>query len=367
MRSPSIDHMDVLVCTIPTDGPESDGTLTWDSTTLIVVEPRAGGTAGFGYSYADPAAGDLIRRKLTPLVTGQDAFDTRAAFDAMVRQVRNIGASGIAMAAISAVDTALWDLKAKLLGVPLTALIGQARNRVPAYGSGGFTNYAPRRLAAHLDGFARTGVKAVKIKVGTSPEDDPARVAHARRVIGPDISLMVDANGALTVPAALALASEFAEYGVVWFEEPVSSDDLPGLARMGREGPAGMDIAAGEYGDSAIYFRRMLEARAVDVLQPDATRCGGVTGFLQACALADAFGVPLSAHTAPSLHGHLACASHRVRHVEYFHDHARIETMLFEGALAPQAGDLVPDPARPGLGIELRRQDAARYLDAPGR
>jgi len=122
-----------------------------------------------------------------------------------------------------------------------------------------------------------------------------------------------------------------------------------------------MDVTAGEYGDGPVYFRRMLEAGAVDVLQPDATRCGGVTGFMAAAALADAFGVPISAHTAPTLHAHLCCAAARARHVEYFHDHARIEGLLFDGALVPKDGDLTPDPTRPGLGVTFRFADAERF------
>jgi len=358
---PIIEDITVHAYTIPTDGAECDGTLCWDSTTLLVVEPKSGGVTGLGYGYGDPAAADLLRRRLVPLVTGLPAADHGVAFDRCVQAVRNIGRSGIAMAAISALDTALWDLKARLLDVPLSALPGRARDAVPGYGSGGFTNLSHDRLARQLEGFLALGCTAVKIKVGADPAADPDRVAHARGVVGPEIDLMVDANGALTVPQALALANAVADQGVVWFEEPVSSDDLAGLARMCREGPAGMDIAAGEYGDGEICFRRMLEARAVDVLQPDATRCGGVTGFLRACALAEAFGRPLSTHTAPTLHAHLALASRRVRHVEVFHDHMRIESLLFDGAVIPRDGLLVPDPDRPGLGLELRRADAARF------
>ncbi len=361
MTDPRIEAVEVAAFTIPTETPEQDGTLDWDSTTLLVAEVRAGGVTGLGYGYGDPAAADLARRTLAPLLTGLPAVDTRAGFDRMVRAVRNIGRSGIAMAAISTLDTALWDLKARLLGLPLFRLIGAARDRVPAYGSGGFTSFDAAAMTRHLEGFLATGVRAVKIKVGRAPEDDPDRMAHARGVIGPDVDLMIDANGALTVPHALALADAAADVGVVWFEEPVSGDDLSGLARLCREGPAGMDVAAGEYGDGPIHFRRMLEAGAVDVLQPDATRCGGVTGFLQAVALADAFGAVLSAHTAPTLHAHLALASRRVRHVEYFYDHARIEALLFDGALAPVGGDLVPATDRPGLGLTLRRDAAARF------
>jgi len=164
------------------------------------------------------------------------------------------------------------------------------------------------------------------------------------------------------VHQALQLASRFAaEQHVSWFEEPVSSDDLAGLARLRERAPEGMEIAAGEYGYHAQYFQRMLAAGAVDVQQADATRCGGVTGFMQAAALCEAHQVDLSAHCAPSLHCTLGCAAPRFRHIEWFHDHVRIEQQLFEGAPRPREGQLTPDRARPGLGLTLRSAEAARY------
>jgi L-alanine-DL-glutamate epimerase-like enolase superfamily enzyme len=203
----------------------------------------------------------------------------------------------------------------------------------------------------------------VKMKVGRDPAEDPRRVLAAREAIGAT-QLFVDANGAYARKQALALARQFAELDVRWFEEPVSSDDLAGLRLLRDQGPAGLDIAAGEYGYDPFYFRRMLEAGAVDVLQADATRCGGVSGFLAAHALADAHGLPLSAHCAPALHAHLGCALPRVRHLEYFHDHQRIEGMLFDGAPTPRDGQLAPDLTRPGLGLTLREADAQRFVVA---
>jgi L-alanine-DL-glutamate epimerase-like enolase superfamily enzyme len=200
------------------------------------------------------------------------------------------------------------------------------------------------------------------MKVGRQPDEDLRRVRCAREAIGPDAALFVDANGAYDRKQALAFAAAFAESGATWFEEPVSSDDLEGLRLLRDRAPSGLDIAAGEYGYDLFYFRRMLAAGAVDVLQADATRCGGITGFLRAAALADAWGLPLSAHTAPGVHLHPACAAPRLCHVEYFHDHVRIERMLFDGAVTPVDGALHPDLSRPGLGLELKTRDADRFL-----
>jgi L-alanine-DL-glutamate epimerase-like enolase superfamily enzyme len=240
-------------------------------------------------------------------------------------------------------------------------LLGAARDQVPLYGSGGFTSYSREQLQAQLAGWARQGLTQVKMKVGSHPEQDAERVRAARQAIGPKVRLFVDANGAWSVKQALAQAEIFAAEGVFWLEEPVSSDNLEGLRRIRERAPAGMDVAAGEYGHGPTYFRRMLEAGAVDVLQADATRCLGITGFLQADALCEAFDIPLSAHTAPALHLHVCCAARRLVHLEYFHDHVRLEHRFFEGAPTPVAGALAPDLSRPGMGLELTRADAAPY------
>ena len=279
----------------------------------------------------------------------------------MVRAVRNIGRPGVAASAISAVDIALWDLKARRLNLSLVSLLGAARDGIRVYGSGGFTSYTIERLRAQLGGWVAGGIRDVKMKIGRDARADRERVAQARAAIGASAGLFVDANGAYERKQALAQAEAFTDLGVVWFEEPVSSDDLEGLRLLRDRGPAGMAIAAGEYGYQPVYFRRLLEGGAVDVLQADATRCGGVTGFLAADALCDAWNVPLSAHTAPTIHAHVCCAAPRACNLEYFHDHIRIEDLLFDGVLRPVDGLLRPDRSRPGLGIELKSRDADRY------
>jgi L-alanine-DL-glutamate epimerase-like enolase superfamily enzyme len=362
--SAKIQNIAVSVFNIPTDAPESDGTLEWDHTTLVLVEATAANTCGLGYSYADRATAILVQDVLAPIVEGRDAMDVRGAWSAMVSAIRNLGRPGIASMAIASVDNALWDLKARLLGIPLAKLLGVVRESIPVYGSGGFTSYSDAQLQRQLARWAECGIEMVKMKVGRKPEDDVRRVQIARDAIGERAALFVDANGAYSRKQALELAQQFQEYGVTWFEEPVSSDDLAGLRLIRNRAPAGMEIAAGEYGYDASYFCRMLEAEAVDVLQADATRCAGITGFLTAAAVCEAYCMPLSAHTAPSMHAHVCCALPPVRHLEYFHDHVRIERELFEGVLEPKKGRLYPDLTRPGNGLQLRTSDAQRYLAA---
>jgi L-alanine-DL-glutamate epimerase-like enolase superfamily enzyme len=358
----AVERLDVAAYTVPTDAPEADGTMAWDETTVVVVHAHAVGEWGLGFTYADVSTAGLVHTKLAGVVRGADPMNPPAAWAGMVRATRNLGRPGITSMAIAAVDVSLWDLKARLLGLPLCRLLGMVRDRVPIYGSGGFTSYAGPRLCEQLAGWVERGITQVKMKVGSSPEDDPARVQAARVAIGPGAELLVDANGAYQRKQALALAERFrAEAQVSWFEEPVSSDDLDGLRLLRDRGPAGIAIAAGEYGYDAAYFRRMLEAGAVDVLQADVTRCAGITELLRVDALCHAHGVPLSLHCAPSVHLHPALALGRLLHLEYFHDHVRIEQLLFDGVVSARNGALAPDLDRPGEGLELKHAEAVRY------
>jgi L-alanine-DL-glutamate epimerase-like enolase superfamily enzyme len=357
-----VEALEVDAFTVPTDAPEADGTLSWEATTVVVVHAQAGGERGLGYTYADTSTAKLVEAKLAGVVEGLDAMSPQAAWLAMVGAIRNLGRPGICSMAIAAVDLALWDLKARLLELPLCQTIGMAHDRLPIYGSGGFTAYPLARLQEQLAGWVHQGIPRVKMKVGSVPEDDPGRVRAAREAIGPGAELFVDANGAYSRKQALALAQRFrSEACVSWFEEPVTSDDLVGLRLLRDRGPAGMAIAAGEYGYDAPYFRHMLEAEAVDVLQADVTRCGGITELLRIDGLCRARGLPLSLHCGPSIHLHPGLALGQLVHLEYFHDHVRIEHLLFDGVVDPRGGALHPDLSRPGNGLELRRSEAERY------
>lgn len=359
--SAPIESVSVSAYRIPTDQPESDGTLAWEATTLVLVEITAAGRRGLGYTYGDTAVARLIEGKLAPLVEGANAPEPAGARVRMAQAIRNLGAPGIAQMAIAAVDTALWDLKARLLECPLAVLVGRVHETVPVYGSGGFTSYSIDQLQAQLADWVAAGIARVKIKVGRDPADDPARVTAARDAIGPDADLFVDANGAYDRKQALAMAEAFARVGVTWFEEPVSSRDRAGLRLLRDRAPPGVEISAGEYGYIAADFRDLLTAGAVDVLQADASRCGGLSGFLDVAALCRAFEIPLSTHTCPMLHLPAACAARPLRHMEWFHDHVRIERMLFDGFIEPGDGRLRPDLSQPGLGLEFRHADARRY------
>jgi L-alanine-DL-glutamate epimerase-like enolase superfamily enzyme len=339
---------------VPTDRRESDGTLEWDSTTIVVVEACGGGERGLGYTYGHPAIAEVVRSTLSTVVEESDALAPPRAWAAMQREVRNLGRQGLVAMAISAVDIALWDLRAKLLGLALADSLGRFHETVPAYGSGGFTSYTDAELAEQLRAWVRRGCRRVKIKVGREPDRDGARLAAAREAIGAEVELMVDANGAFDRRAAARWSQLYAEHGVSYLEEPVSSDDLDGLRWLRDAVAPGIEVAAGEYAWDLFELRRL--AGCVDVLQGDVTRCGGITNLLRADGICRAHDLPFSAHCAPQASAHLCCAMERAVHVEYFHDHERVEAMLFEGVLDLDEGRLRPDSGRPGLGIELREE-----------
>jgi L-alanine-DL-glutamate epimerase-like enolase superfamily enzyme len=353
----------VSAYTVPTDKqPESDGTAVWDSTTIVIVELVSQGVRGLGYSYANEAAAKVAEELLRKEILRRDAFDIPSLHSAMDRKVRNWGRPGLVASAISAIDTCLWDLKARLLQLPLLSLLGRVRDEIQAYGSGGFTSYTEKELLDQLTCWAEEGFSCVKMKIGTHPEQDVPRVKAVQNALNGRAQLYVDANGAYDRQTALHKARQFGELGVTWFEEPVTSDDRIGLHFMVERAPAIMKIAAGEYNYTLDDARLLIEAQAVDVMQTDVTRCGGVTNFVKIGHLCDISHYPYSAHTAPSIHATLCCALSPAMNVEYFHDHVRIEHMFFDGAITAKKGMLKPDLSAPGLGLTLKQADADKFL-----
>lgn len=356
---------ETAVYRVPTDQPEADGTLSWCSTTMPVVRVRSGPHEGIGWTYSSGAAKYVIDELLTDVVDGCDPMAVSEINEAMTRTCRNVGRSGVAACAISAMDIALWDLKARLLDIPLADLFGRVNENVPIYGSGGFTTYSDETTVAQIETWVgEWDIPRMKIKIaesrGSNSERDIHRVSLARKTAGDAVELYVDANGGYERKQAIRLGRRMNDsFGVVWFEEPVSSDDLAGLREVRDQCRA--DVAAGEYGFTPWYFADMLEAGAVDCLQADVTRCGGYTAWMEVAHLCAAHHIQISGHCAPNLHAHIAASVSNLRHVEYFHDHHRIETELFEGAISPLGGSLRPDRSNPGHGLELRSKDAEQF------
>jgi L-alanine-DL-glutamate epimerase-like enolase superfamily enzyme len=364
MIDPVVTAVEASAYSIATDAPEGDGTLAWDATTMVVVRAVAGDAAGLGWTYGSAACAQVIADKLAQVVCGRSALDVAGAWEAMVRAVRNDGRPGAVGYAISAVDVALWDLKARLLDLPLHRLLGVVHAEVPVYGSGGFTTYDDQRMARQLTHWAGAqAIPRVKIKIGESWGQavgrDLARMRRARQLVGEDVELFVDANGGYTAKQAIRVMAQAADLDVRWLEEPVSSNDLAGLRQV-REA-VGADVTAGEYGCDLVYFGRMCRAGAVDCLQADISRCGGITEWQRVAAVAAAHGLQVSGHCAPHLHAHAAAATPNLRHLEWFHDHTRIEGMFFDGVLDPSGGAIRPDDGAPGHGLTFRRAAAEAY------
>lgn len=362
-KNPRITGLTTAVYRFPTPEPEADGTLQWEATTAVSVTLTAGDRTGLGWTYSSPAAAAVIHDTLAGTVRDHNAHDIAGGWSAMHRACRNLGTRGLVMQAISAVDIAWWDLKARLLDAPLSALLGRCRTEVPIYGSGGFTTLSDAQLAEQVEWWQSVGCTAMKIKIaeswGANVDRDLARVKYLRTLVDAHTSLMVDANGGYRIGQARRVGAALDDLGVTWFEEPVSSDDTAGLAIL--RATLRCDIAAGEYAADLYDVRALLPV--VDCLQLDATRCGGFTGWLRGAALAQSQNLQVSAHCAPSLHAFVAATVPNLRHVEWFVDHARLEPLLVDGLPEARDGALHPDSTAPGHGMTLRR-DAEKWCAA---
>jgi L-alanine-DL-glutamate epimerase-like enolase superfamily enzyme len=357
-----IEHVEAYAYTVPTDAPEADGTFAWHDTTLVVVQVSGGGQVGVGFTYGSLVTAALVRTTLAPLLEGKVFAGPAEAWSEQVRALRNIGRPGIGSMAVSAVDCALWDLAARMAGQPLHQVLGATTTRVPLYGSGGFTTYSSEQLDSQLGQWIEGGFDRVKIKIGegwgTNEGRDLRRVRQTRDTVGPEVDVFVDANGAYDRDQAARLAPLLEDLGVRWFEEPVSSDDLESLAYL-RQVTA-TDIAAGEYGYDLAYFRHLVSADAVDCVQVDVTRCGGITELLRIANLAGENGLDVSGHCAPYEHAPVLAAVPNLRHLEWFHDHVRIEERFFDPATAMVDGALhLSDEA--GNGLHWKPLVAAPY------
>lgn len=362
-RIPAIDEVTAEVFRFPATQSESDGTLTWDATTAVVVTVSAGHEHGLGWTYSSPAAATVVDHHLAALLRGADPADITDAGARMRKACRNFGTAGVVAHALSAVDIALWDLKARLLELPLTSLFGKVREAAAVYGSGGFVNLNDEQLTEQVINWEAAGCTAVKIKIGVDTARAIDRITLVDKLVSARTRIMVDANGAYTPGEARRMGYELDRLGVCWFEEPVTSDDPAGL-RLVRDALR-CDIAAGEYIYSETDAARLVEV--VDCLQLDVTRCGGYSGFLRCAALAAARHRDISAHCAPALHASIAAAVPRLRHVEWFADHARLEPLLVDGAPQVVEGRLAPrgTEAEPyGHGMRLADSAASYRLSA---
>ena len=333
---------------IPTDEPESDGTYEWDSTTIVIVEAEAGGQRSLGYTYADEATAKLIETKLKDVVSAATLCRLTASWSPWCKSIRNLGRPGICSMAISAVDTALWDLKARLLGLPLVRLFGQVREAMPIYGSGGFTSYSTERLQEQLGGWVEQGIPRVKMKIGRDRAADPERVAAARGAIG-------DGSGTLRRRERCLFAQTGARASLRVFGAGRDLVRGTGFAPTISPGCVLCATTARRNGHrrGRIRLRRDLfpanaRRRKRSTFCKPMRRAAAVTpDFSRPRHFCEAHHLPLSSHCAPALALPVGCGARPFRHAEYFHDHVRIERMFFDGLPEPNDGALRPDLSRP--------------------
>jgi L-alanine-DL-glutamate epimerase-like enolase superfamily enzyme len=321
-----------------------------DVDVLVVRIATSDGLEGLGFSYSKRAGGPALfahAEQIAPLVVGEDPLDIGKIWEKLLWAAASVGRQGVSVQAVAAFDIALHDRKAKLMGVPLAKLLGSYRESVRCYDTGGgFLSTDIATVIANAERSLARGIGGIKLKVGGDPRTDVARVKQLRSALGPDVPLMVDANQQWDRAAARRIGRRLEEFDLVWIEEPLDAYDIDGHAAL----RARLDtpIASGEMLSAASDHRRLLEAGAVDVIQPDAPRIGGITPYRRVADLADELGVTVAPHFATQLHVHLAAAQPREGWVEWFD---WLEPLFVERLALRDGRVFVPD--RPGIGLTV--------------
>ncbi|MCH8115744.1 MAG: mandelate racemase/muconate lactonizing enzyme family protein [Chloroflexi bacterium] len=325
------------------------------------------GLEGLGVGQARPphAIREIIERELKDLFIGEDPFNIEKLWNDMFWRMRNYARKGVALQALSSIDIALWDLKARALGLPLYRLLNPRYESVPVYGSGGWTNMTEEELVEEALGFVERGIPRYKMKVGkdfgNAEREDVQRVAAVRKAVGDDVEIYVDANMGYNVKQAIRMSHKFEDYDVRWFEEPILADNVEGFAQISRA--TQIPIATGENEYTRHGFKELIVHGGVDIVQPDVGRVGGVTEWMKVASLADSFGLSIAPHGVPNVHLQLCMAIPNLKVVEYFAGGWVTvgRTGFFTEVPVPVDGMWAPFPDKPGLGFELDPDAVKKY------
>ncbi len=336
----------------------SDATRKVETIGYVVVDIITNqGSHGLGITYHEvggEAICEFIQKSIGPKLLGRSPLETETLYDEVFAYMRGVGRRGLAFCAYSALDIALWDLKAKLFGLPLYRILGGTRSKIPCYASGGWTSYSTEQLVEEVKQMVAAGFRLVKIKIGvdggTNPNEDARRILAVSKAVGPDIGIMIDANNAFSSAVALRLAYKLQDCNIVFFEEPVFADDTPGLARFRNAGV--LPCASGEHEYTRFGARDLLVNGCVDYLQCDITRCGGITEGQKIIALAQAYNIPYAPHGFDIIHMHILSPYANGVFAESLFMFDELVKNTFTNAPLPENG-FIQIPNRPGLGLDL--------------
>jgi L-alanine-DL-glutamate epimerase-like enolase superfamily enzyme len=366
---PIIQSVQVASVAVPLDKVTSFSTRTVSERHYCLVKVTSkDGHEGIGFCYVGSAGGDIakvaVEQLLAPKLIGQNSHRSEGLWMDMYNESILQGRAGAVMRGISILDTAIWDLNARSVGLPLHHYLGAVvEDRVPAYASGGYylDGKTPAQLGKEMESYVKQGFKAVKMKVGRlSPSEEEARVKAARKAIGEDVLLTLDANNAWRdLPTALEYVRRFEAYNPYWIEEPFSPDAIDLHAALARQ--TKINVATGEMEAGRWRFRELIDAGGVAILQSDAAVCGGITEWRRISAYADLKGVTVCPHWMHDLHAPLVAATPNARFVEFFLDDQVLNLRrLFNKQLTFKNGDLILHKT-PGLGFEFDEAAVKKY------
>src|SRR6266704_689643 len=354
-----ITGIDSFVLTVPTPKPMA---LNYAQQKLVVAEISTDeGVKGLGYSLVVGGGGAesvhaYLESRLAPVLIGEDPLFVERLWERMFRADMGIKKQGVAAYALSALDIGLWDIAGKAAGLPLYKLWGAVTDRIPAYGSGGWSKYSERELIAEAEKYAAQGCKHYKMKIHhPDPRENRKRVEAVRRALGEGVRMMVDVNQRLDVLANIRQARSLEDFDLVWYEEPVLADDIAACAEVARA--IRIPVATGENNYTRFEFRELIERRAARYLMPDVCRANGYTETMRIGQLAAAHQVALSPHVVHELSLHVAAALPNSFLVEWID---WVPADLFEGMPKCEAGAFrISD--RPGHGIALTADAEKKY------